>query len=151
MRKALKGGVSMMNTAAANIFRKALALKPDGLEGILNNLDPEQTKLTELANRLTRRRRYLQDLSSALNSAPKEIEKTSILKMVQPLSETVNRIHAWLNKAKPGLDQLNSVVKHQNSLLQSAISEFVKNNLNLFKANSNTQQNRSLNFVRAIK
>jgi hypothetical protein len=140
----------MMNTAAAGIFRKALALKPDGLEGVLNHLDPEEAKLKDLGERLVRRRRYLQDLSTALNSAPKDLDKTPILRMVEPLSETVNKIDTWLSQAQAGLAILNKVVKHQNTLLANAITDFAQKNREAFRTKvQDHTTHRKINFVKA--
>lgn len=139
----------MLNTAAVRIFRKALALKPDGIEGVLNNLDPEVSKLKELGGRLSRRRRYLQALSSALNLAPKEINKLPLTKMVQPLGETVNKIQSWLHGAQLGITKLNSIVKHQNNLLANAISEFAHKNKKAFETQLYPAVKPSTNFQKA--
>lgn len=146
----IKGGISMMNAAAANIFRKAIALKPDGLKGVLNNLDPEEAKLKELAGRLTRRRQYLRDLSIALNGSPSQLKKATLTKIVQPLSETVNKIQNWLDKAQTGLGNLNSTVKHQNSLLAHAITDFAKSNQQAFREINSSNSASKVNFVKAI-
>ena len=123
-----RGGRSMMSLAAANIFRKALALKPDGLEGVLNNLDPEESSLKNLSERIRRRRGYLKELSSALNAAPNAVDKQPITRIVHPLQETVDKIQNWLNNTSNGLSELNRIVKRQNVLLANAIADFSRKN-----------------------
>ena len=146
----------MMSIAAANIFRKSLALKPDGLEGVLNNLDPEEHSMKNLDGRLQRRTRYLDELVKALNAAPPEIDKQSILRLVDPLEETVSKIKTWLINAKGGLAELNKVVKHQNKLLARAIADFVEKNRAYLKngrvnhgVSHHNDQRRKVHFVKA--
>jgi len=150
MRNCAKGGDSMMNPAAANIFRKALALKPDGLEGVLNDLEPEELSLKNLGERLVRRRGYLQELSQALNQSDSNINKQSMLRVVQPLSETVNKIQTWLTEARKNLADLNRTVKEQNIMLATSISDFAQRNRNSFQIQNRHHDSGKVTFIKAV-
>jgi hypothetical protein len=143
----------MISFAAANIFRKALALKPDGIDGLMNNLDPEMLSLKNLGGRLKRRRAYLKELSQALNAAPQAIEKSSLTRLVHPLEETVGKIDLWLVNASKSLDGLNKVVKDQNKVLKRSLLDFVDRNkgiLSMPKATKNkASKPTKIHFVKA--
>ena len=150
MRNFAKGGDSMMNPAAANIFRKALALKPDGLEGVLNDLELEENSLKNLGERLVRRRVYLQELSQALNQSDSNINKQPILRVVQPLSETVNKIQTWLIEARKNLAELNRIVKEQNKILANSISDFAQKNKSSFQIQNRQTDSGKVTFIKAV-
>lgn len=133
----------MISPAAANIFRKALALKPDGIDGLMNNLDPEELSLKNLAGRLKRRRSYLKELSQALNAAPETIEKNSLTRLVHPLEETVGKIDLWLTNASKGLEGLNRIVKDQNKVLKRSLLDFVDRNKNILGRSQGQKERKS--------
>ncbi len=131
----------MTSVAVEAIKAKAFALKPDGIEGVLNHLDPELKVLNNLKKRLDRRRGYLGDLKKALATAPKTVDKEPLKVIVKPLSGTVEKLHDWLKHAEASLSGLNKEVKTQNSVLASAIREFSLRNQNLYSNSRSTGQN----------
>lgn len=112
----------MLNKSDLDLYRKSINLQANGQSEILSSLDKEEKKLHDFETQLNTRKTKLAELSRALNSASLNINKNQLLRLLEPLNETVRKIHIWLTGAITSLSNLNKEIKNQNQEFNHAIS-----------------------------